>query len=147
MDELSLNFNLESPDATATANLLQANDNQSGIEFLRQEIERGMENLLAIASMFSSNVPDKPKFEINAVGASSLTPEQKETLDKLVDGGFISKKQYVEIINKTLPFDIKFEEQTQDEPQGKEKDQEDGEQPPESDDNAPNDDELDNGTE
>lgn len=133
MAELSLNFNLESPDATATANLLQAADNQSGIDFLKNEIERGMYNLITIASLFSSTVSSNPEFEINSIGGDSLTPEQRQAIESLHDKGLISDEQYIEIINKTLPFDIEMDEEPDEKPDGDPVDPNEETNPPEDD--------------
>lgn len=113
MDELSLNFNLESPDATATANNLHAAENQAGILFIKKELERAVREMYIFVDWFmGTNTPSE--FEINSVGIGTLSPEQMQSIDTLHDKRLVSDKQYVDIINRTLPFDIEYEEPEQD---------------------------------
>ncbi|CAH7341689.1 conserved hypothetical protein [Vibrio chagasii] len=109
MDELSMNLNLQAPDATATANNLQAADNQAGIEFVKDELERAARMLIRIVSIFDESIP-VGEFEINAVGIGTITPEQIATIETLHGKGLISDEAYVEVINKTLPFDVEYDE-------------------------------------
>ncbi|MFI3276629.1 DUF4055 domain-containing protein [Vibrio sp.] len=109
MDELSMNLNLQAPDATATANNLQAADNQAGIEFVKDELERAARMLIRIVSIFDESIPIG-EFEINAVGIGTITPEQIATIETLHGKGLISDEAYVEVINKTLPFDVEYDE-------------------------------------
>ncbi|ENC6723357.1 DUF4055 domain-containing protein [Vibrio harveyi] len=126
MDELSLNFNLESPDATATANNLHAAENQAGISFIKKELERGVREMHVFANWFMGTA-DITDFEINAVGIGTLSTEQMQSIDKLHDKGLISDEQYVDIVNRTLPFDIEYEEPEEPEPE-EEQEQEDEQQ-------------------
>lgn len=123
MDELSMNFNLESPDATATANNLHAAENQSGILFIKKELERAVREISAFAAHFMGESVSS-EFEINSVGIGSLTPEQMSDVEKLHDKNLISDEQYVDIINRTLPFELKYEKPQTDEPKNDD-DQED----------------------
>lgn len=105
MDELSLNFNLESPDATATANNLHAAENQAGILYLKKEIERGVKEMYVFVGMFMGE-RSQDAFEVNSVGIGSLSVEQLASIEGLHDKGLISDEQYLTIVNRTLPFDI-----------------------------------------
>lgn len=109
MDELSMNFNLESPDATATANNLHAAENQAGIIFIKKELERGVREMHIFANWFMGTSVGID-FEINSVGVGSLSSEQMQSIDKLHDKGLISDEEYVGIVNRTLPFDIEYQE-------------------------------------
>lgn len=108
MSELSMNFNLESPEATATANNLHAAENQAGILFIKKELERGVREMNAFSDIFMGETTSK-EFEINSVGIGSLTEGQMNDIEKLHSKNLISDEQYVDIVNRTLPFDIKYE--------------------------------------
>lgn len=115
MDELSMNFNLESPDATATANNLHAAENQSGILFIKKELERAVREMTEFSDYFMGETTSN-EFEINSVGIGSLSPEQMNDIEKLHDKNLISDEQYVDIINRTLPFELVYEKQESDKP-------------------------------
>nr|WP_246847628.1 DUF4055 domain-containing protein [Vibrio crassostreae] len=115
MDELSMNFNLESPDATATANNLHAAENQSGILFIKKELERAVREMTIFSDYFMGETTSN-EFEINSVGIGSLSAEQMNDIEKLHDKNLISDEQYVDIINRTLPFELVYEKQESDTP-------------------------------
>ncbi|WP_210438018.1 hypothetical protein, partial [Vibrio crassostreae] len=56
------------------------------------------------------------EFEINSVGIGSLSAEQMNDFEKLHDKNLISDEQYVDIINRTLPFELVYEKQESDTP-------------------------------
>lgn len=108
MDEMSLNFHLESPDATATANNIQAVENESNLVYTKKSLESGFKRAYQVARMFDPSIPEA-EIEINASGVQSITDSEMADVKDLYEKGLIGDEQYVEIVARRLSFEIKYE--------------------------------------